>query len=241
MKHHINIEKGVLKYMRTMPELKEDDHIYMPSLRAYEEALTQAKADSVEIAPESIDKIMVLEYGPIGMHTLKEGIYEITTNGVFEVRNEMRHSEDEEWIPETWSNYPYFKRQLAYYKEEAKQWEWSIVDLVNCARELMIAVSFLPSVDTRTAKANAAMAFFLRDYDTHGGRKEEAKPEQPEAESQEKYIKWLIEKRNQEYGFAKNVESNGGNPSHHIGAAQAFFQALNEYQKFTITRNKHNL
>jgi len=124
-KHFIYIKDGTLRLIRTMPN--EDDHKYWSEDHwkdifhkdLFDQALTQAKADSVEIAPESIDKIMVLEYGPIGMHTLKEGIYEITTNGVFEVRHKgFFNGGKVEWVRGHAPTNDY--EELAYYKEEAK-------------------------------------------------------------------------------------------------------------------------
>ena len=138
MKHYINIENGVLKLMRTMPEKKDFmmNEISPPRLDEveYNIYLTLFKADSVEIAPKDRERIVkaihdqkcnVKECNQL--IDLSDGIYEITTNGVFEVRWQIKNV-DNKWVdiqhvpentdPDTaWPE----NRQLAYYSEQKEE------------------------------------------------------------------------------------------------------------------------
>ena len=130
MTHYINIENGVLKLMRTMPN--EDDHKYWSEDHwkdifhkdLFDQALTQAKADSVEIAPEHkkviANFINFQRWGEVAGHNIPDGIYEITTNGVFEVRHKgFFNGGKVEWVRGHAPTNDY--EELAYYSEEPKE------------------------------------------------------------------------------------------------------------------------
>jgi len=113
--YFIYIKDGTLRLIRTMPD-KSDCY--------YGEALQFAKADSVEIAPK--DKELVMHRLVNDKHTpfesqddVKDGIYEITTNGVFEVRHKgFFNGGKVEWVRGHAPTNDY--EELAFYKEEAK-------------------------------------------------------------------------------------------------------------------------
>ena len=141
MTHYINIENGVLKWIRVMPEKPEfcgssfekdypkqkvcvrpNDCTCGPRYEKYLKLL--AKADSVEIAPSFTGLVRNAlpkeAFVAERFVELKDGIYEITTNGVFEVRHKgFFNGGKVEWVRGHAPTNDY--EELAYYSEEPKE------------------------------------------------------------------------------------------------------------------------
>ena len=174
MTHYINIENGVLKYMRTMPEkpkgMFEDNEKSLKRYHDYDQALANATADSVEIADQNYawgQVVYEVEKSSGPRPTLRsdlEGkIIEITTNGVFEVREQFRVRDKSIWIDGVTENqrdktFLEF-RQLAYYKEEAKPEQPEAESQMEIWKD-MLEVSTLPYGYTVEQRIEQVMIHF---------------------------------------------------------------------------------
>ena len=192
--YFIYIKDGTLRLIRTMPD-KSDCY--------YGEALQFAKADSVEIAPN--DKELVMHRLVNDKHTpfesqddVKDGIYEITTNGVFEVKHKgFFNGGKVEWVRGHAPTNDY--EELAFYKEEAKPEQ---------PKQLFTVWDKVNQCESRNRHFIDSSGLLFTDCDPHGVnmsgiRTIVCKPnqyelrrvnpvEQPEAESQLDYIESIV-------------------------------------------------
>jgi hypothetical protein len=223
MTHYINIENGVLKLMRMMPE-----RLTYTNPKEYEKLLAQAKADSVEIAPK--DKIIVVENLPataienLNPLKLRDGIYEITTNGVFEVRHKgFFNGGKVEWVRGHAPTNDY--EELAYYKEEAKpeqpeaetqhpsQDEWLNKIIPTIKRSLMEQdKDKFKLIDGKWFDENGVEYYEANGMMWRSHFWPFSREQQPEAESQEamweEYKVWNEEERKKRFTVTKTITRN---------------------------------